>query len=121
MHERPRSAFREKTKRPGCTDYSTRQPLVFPLHPTHQVIVDVSPQWPHRGCIKSTLGVRPASKNWVKHVRQISKLFVIHELDVPFAHGLPHDRKIFAADSRRKIHVDTAILVDSLSGSKCVA
>src|SRR5262249_43130329 len=121
MYERPWLAFRNSAKRPSRASDPPRQSLVLSLHPPHQVGIHLSPQRFQRLRIESPVVVRPATEHWSEHVREIAQLLVAHELEMPPSHRPPHRRQRFAADARRKVHIDPAVLVHRLARPKRVA
>jgi len=65
--------------------------------------------------------VEPSPKHRVEHEREIAKLLVTLQLEMPSPDGLPHHLEGVPADRRREVHVNPAIFVHRFPRSKRIA
>ena len=63
----------------------------------------------------------PSPQDRAEHGRKIDQALVVLQLDPPSPDCLPHRLEGVAADGRREVHIDPAVLVHRLAGAERVA
>ena len=105
----------------GGPRFTARHLLVLPHQPPDQGPVHATPDRLQRRAMEMAVIVLPSPQDRAKHGRKISHALVVLQLDPPPPDRLPHGLEGVAADGRREVHIDAAILVHRLAGAERVA
>src|SRR6185436_18018877 len=113
--------LRQPFERFGGPRFVARQLLVLTHQPSDQGPVHTPPDRLERRAVEMAVVLLPSPQDRSEHGRKISQALVVLQLDPPSPDCLPHRFEGVAADGRREVHIDAAILVDRLAGSERVA
>src|SRR5271167_1531762 len=113
--------MRQPFERFGGARFVARQLLVLTHQPSDQGPVHTPPDRLERRAVEMAVILLPSPQDRSEHGRKISHALVVLQLDTPSPDRLPHRLEGIAADGRREVHIDAAVLVHRLAGAESYA
>lgn len=101
-----------------CSASSPGIPLVFPLHPSGKIFIEVLPEAIQNGWIEPAVIVVPATKYGIKLLGNILQKCPALDLNVPAPYSPAYLFEYRLAGGWKEIQIDLSLLVHASSGTE---